>query len=247
MKITSKEFERYKKQIVLKKIGFSGQNKITKAKVLIVGIGGLGCPLLIYLANLGIGKIGIVDNDKVELSNLNRQIIFRYQDIGKFKVELAKNFVKKINKKIKIKIFKKKLCEENKNKIMNKFDIICDGTDNFETRYIINDYCKKNKKILISAAISKFEGHLFKFNFKKKSNCFRCFMPDIPDEIQNCDIDGVIPTLAGTMGTIQANEVVKSIIGVSNDLHNKILIYNALKTDFRKVKISRNSKCINKC
>ena len=110
MKITSKEFERYKKQIVLKKIGFSGQNKITKAKVLIVGIGGLGCPLLIYLANLGIGKIGIVDNDKVELSNLNRQIIFRYQDIGKFKVELAKNFVKKINKKIKIKIFKKKLC-----------------------------------------------------------------------------------------------------------------------------------------
>ena len=160
-----------------KKIGISGQKKIKRAKVLIVGMGGLGCPLLSYLASSGINNVGIVDHDKIELGNLNRQILFNTSDLGKYKVNQAKVKVKKIYNRIKIKTFKAKISKRNIKSILKKYDVICDGTDNFDTRLLINDYCKKNKKILISAAISKFDGHLFKFNFKKRTPCFRCFMP----------------------------------------------------------------------
>ena len=177
MAIKFKEFKRFEKQIILKKVGIAAQDKIKKAKVLIIGIGGLGCPLLTYLASSGINNIGIVDHDKVELGNLNRQILFNTSDLGKYKVLQAKSKVNKIYKKIKIKTFKKKISTKNINSILKDYSIICDGTDNFETRYLINDYCKSKKKILISGAISKFDGHLFKFNFKKKIPCFRCFMP----------------------------------------------------------------------
>ena len=170
MEFSLEDFKRFDKQILLKKIGISGQKKIKNSKVLIVGIGGLGCPLLTYLASAGVNNIGIVDYDKVELSNLNRQILFNSTDIGKFKVYQAKKKIKKIYNKIKIKTFKKKISNKNINHILKDYEIICDGTDNFESRYLINDQCKKNKKILISAAISKFDGQLFKFNFKKKDH-----------------------------------------------------------------------------
>ena len=175
MKIRSSELLRYSKQIILKKIGIMGQKKISSAKVLIIGVGGLGCPLILYLANTGIGNIGLVDNDKVDLSNLNRQIIFNSSDIGKSKVIQAKKFLKKINKKIKVRIYKERLTEMNSKKILNNYDIICDCSDNFATRYLLNDYSLKNKKILISAAISKFDAHIFNFNFKKNVPCYRCF------------------------------------------------------------------------
>ena len=171
MQLGFDNFKRFEKQIVLKKIGINGQKKILNSKVLIIGVGGLGCPLLTYLAASGVGKIGIVDPDKVEMSNLNRQTLFTSSDIGKYKVDQAKKRINKVNNKIKIKIFKKKINSNNIKSIVNDFDIICDGTDNFKTRYIINDECKKMKKILISAAISKFDGHLYKFNFKKKTSC----------------------------------------------------------------------------
>ena len=186
MAIKFKEFKRFEKQIILKKVGIAGQVKIKKAKVLIIGIGGLGCPLLTYLASSGINNIGIVDHDKVELGNLNRQILFNTSDLGKYKVIQAKSKVIKIYKKIKIKTFKKKISTKNINSILKDYSIICDGTDNFETRYLINDYCKSKKKILISGAISKFDGHLFKFDFKKKIPCFRCFMPELPIRENNC-------------------------------------------------------------
>ena len=169
MKLDKNDYKRFEKQIILKKIGFSGQKKINNAKVLIIGMGGLGCPLLTYLASSGVCNIGIVDYDKVELGNLNRQILFNTSDVGKFKVNQAKSKICKIYKKIKIKTFNIKISKKNINSIIKNFDIICDGTDNFKTRYLINDYCKKNKKILISAAISKFDGHLFKYNFKKRT------------------------------------------------------------------------------
>ena len=159
-------FKRFEKQIILKRIGYSGQKKIFSSKVLVVGLGGLGCPLITYLASTGVGKIGIVDFDKVEISNLNRQTLFKASDIGKLKVNQAKKAIKKINNKIKIIAFKNKLTSKNIRKILNDFDIICDGTDNYNTRYLINDFCLKNKKILISSAISKFDGQLIKFNFK---------------------------------------------------------------------------------
>ena len=214
---------------------------------MIIGIGGLGCPLLTYLAASGVGKIGIVDFDKVEISNLNRQTLFNPNDIGKFKVNQAKKAINKINKKIKIITYKKKLTSKNIKKILNKFDIICDGTDNYNTRYLINDYCVKNKKILISSAISKFDGHLMKFNFKKKGPCYRCFMPSLPDFENNCQNEGIFSPVAGVMGSLQANEVLKSILNTKNDLNNHVLIFDAFKAEFRKSKISINPKCINKC
>ena len=247
MEINSSQFKRFEKQIILKKIGLAGQKKIFSANVLVIGLGGLGCPLLTYIASSGVGKIGIVDFDKVEISNLNRQTLFNLSDIGKFKVNQAKKAINKINKKIKVIPFKKKLTSKNIKKIFNNFNIICDGTDNYNTRYLINDYCLKNKKILISSAISKFDGQLMKFNFKKKGPCYRCFMPSPPDFENNCQTEGIFSPVAGIMGSLQANEVLKCILNNKNYLTNHVLIFDSLKTEFRKSKISINPKCINKC
>ena len=172
MELNLRDFKKFEKQIILKKIGISGQKKIKNSKVLIIGMGGLGCPLLTYLASAGINNIGIVDHDKVELSNLNRQTLFSLSDISKLKVVQAKKKINKIYKDIKIKIYQEKISKKNIKKILKDYQVICDGTDNFDTRYLINDECKKSKKILISAAISKFDGQLFKFNFKKKRTLF---------------------------------------------------------------------------
>ncbi len=247
MKINLSQFKRFEKQIILKKIGLSGQKKIFSAKVLIIGLGGLGCPLLTYLAASGVGKIGIVDYDKVEISNLNRQTLFSPSDVGKFKVDQAKKVISKINRKIKIFSFKKRLTSKNISKIFKKFEIICDGTDNFKTRYLINDFCKKDKRILISSAISKFDGQLMKFNFKKKGPCYRCFMPIQPNILNNCQDDGIFSPVAGIMGSLQANEVLKTILNSKSDLNGNMIIFNALKSEFRKIKISINPKCLNKC
>jgi len=247
MKVNFSQFQRFEKQIILKKIGLSGQQKIFSAKVLIVGLGGLGCPLLTYLAASGVGKIGIVDFDKVEISNLNRQVLFCPSDIGKLKVRQAKKAINKMNKKIKIIPFEKKITQKNISKILKNFDIICDGTDNYETRYLINDYCLKNKKTLITSAITKFDGHLMKFDFKKKGPCYRCFMPSPPSFENNCQVEGIFSPVAGIMGSLQANEVLKSIINSKDKLNNQILIFDALKTNFRKSKILVNTNCINKC
>ncbi|MDC2986564.1 HesA/MoeB/ThiF family protein [Candidatus Pelagibacter bacterium] len=247
MAIKFKEFKRFEKQITLKKVGIAGQMKIKKAKVLIIGIGGLGCPLLTYLASSGISNIGIVDHDKVELGNLNRQILFNTSDLGKYKVVQAKSKVIKIYKKIKIKTFKKKISKKNINSILKDYNIICDGTDNFETRYLINDYCKSKKKILISGAISKFDGHLFKFDFKKKIPCFRCFMPDLPIRENNCETEGIFSPVAGILGSLQANEVLKTVLNLKDDLNNNFLVFNSLKMTLRRVKINKNPKCLNKC
>ena len=245
--LIKKDLNRYSKQIILKKFGIMGQKKIMSSKVLIIGMGGLGCPLALYLSGLGIGKIGIVDNDKIELSNLNRQIIYNYNDIGKYKVDVAKKRIKNINKNIFIKSYKLRLSKNNILNIIKDFDIICDGTDNFETRLLINDFCLKKKKILISAAVSGFDGHIFKFNFKKKTPCFRCYMPELPPNDNNCETDGVTPTLTGIIGTLQANEVLNSILFSNPDNEKKMIILNSMNMNFRRVRLTKNKKCKNKC
>ena len=247
MKFTLKDYRRFEKQIILKKISISGQKKIKNSKVLIIGVGGLGCPLLTYLASAGVSNIGIVDHDKVELSNLNRQTLFSLSDIGKFKVVQAKKKIDKIFKAIKVKKFTEKIEKKNIRKILKGYEIICDGTDNFDTRYLINDECKKNKKILISAAISKFDGQVFKFNFKKKGSCLRCFMPERPEQENNCGSEGIFSPVAGILGSLQANEVLKTILNLKDDLNNNILLFNALKSSLRKIKINSNPSCQNKC
>jgi len=247
MKISSKEYQKFTKQIILKKIGVVGQQKLKSAKVLVLGMGGLGCPLSIYLASLGIGTIGIVDNDKVELSNLNRQIIYNINDIGKYKVDVAKNKIKLINKNIIIKSHKIRLNKNNIEKLIKNFDIVCDGTDNFKTRLLVNDHALKQKKILISAAVSGFDGHIFKFNFKKKTPCYRCFLPEIPEQNNNCESEGVIPTITGIMGTLQANEVVNSILNFNSNMEKKMIVFNSIKMNFRSIHLSINKNCSNKC
>ena len=243
--IKSEEYEKYYRQLILKKIGVSGQKKIFKSKVLVIGAGGLGCPLILYLAYSGVGNLGIADNDKIELSNLSRQILFTKKDIGEYKTVVSKKIVKKINKGIKVKIFNQKINLNNIKKIAKDFEIICDGTDNFASRFLINDYCIKNKKVLISSAINKFDGQLFAFNFRKKTPCFRCFMPEAPSEELNCESDGIMTTLAGIAGSLQANEVIKSILNIKNNKNENIMIFNALNTNFRKVKLLKNPKCKN--
>lgn len=247
MQIRFNDYKRFEKQIILKNIGVNGQKKILNSKVLIIGLGGLGCPLLTYLASSGVGKIGIVDHDKIEISNLNRQTLFNINDIGKYKVHRAKNVINKMNNKIRVKMFKKKLTKLNAGSIIKDFDIVCDGTDNFETRYIINDECKKKKKTLISAAISKFDGHLYKFNFRKKASCYRCFMPEKPATEKNCEADGVFSPVAGILGSLQANEVLKTILELKDDLNGYMIIFNSIKYNFRKIKLSNNPLCKNKC
>lgn len=230
----------------MKKIGVVGQKKLLKSNVLIVGAGGLGSPISIYLAALGIGKIGIIDKDSVEISNLSRQIIFSTNDLKKNKSSVAINKLRKINPDIKLHSYNKRLTKKNINQIAKNFDLIVDGSDNFRTRFLINDYCLKNRKILVSGAISKFDGQVYTFNFsKKKSPCLRCFIPKMPSnpDVDNCEYEGVLGSLAGIVGTIQANEVVKEILEIGDTLCGYILIIDALKLTFRKVKLNKRTDC----
>jgi len=246
MKLNKKKLERYSRQIILKKIGIIGQKKLLKSSVLIVGAGGLGSPVAIYLAALGVGKIGIIDKDNVELSNLTRQIIFQTNDIKKSKASTAIKKMKKINPGIKLEHFKKKLTKKNINMVSKKFNLIIDGSDNFRTRFLINDYCIKNKKILVSGAISKFEGQVYTFNFSKRNSpCLRCFIPTMPQnpDIDNCEYEGILGSLGGIIGTILANETVKEILEIGDSLCGHLLIVDALKLTFRKVKLNKRSNC----
>ena len=247
MEFTKKQISRYSRQIVLKKVGVIGQKKLFKSNILIIGAGGLGSPIAFYLAAMGIGKIGIVDKDKVEVSNLSRQIIFSNNDIGKSKSLIAIKKISKINPDIKVLSFNQKLTHKNIKKIGKNFEIIIDGSDNFRTRFLVNDYCLKNKKVLISGAISKFDGQVYTFNFtKKKTPCLRCFIPKIPPEdmdIDNCENEGVLGALGGVIGSIIASEVIKEILKIGDSLCGHILIIDTLKLTFRKVKLNKRSDC----
>ena len=246
MKFTKKQIDRYSRQIILKKVGVIGQKKLLKSSILIVGAGGLGSPIAIYLAALGIGKIGIVDKDNVEISNLSRQIIFETSDVNKNKSSTAINKLRKINPDIKLHPFNKKLTKKNINQIAKNFNLIVDGSDNFRTRFLINDYCLKHKKTLVSGAISKFDGQVYTFNFSKKNSpCLRCYIPHTPTnlDVDNCEYEGVLGTLGGIIGSIQANEVAKEILEIGDTLCGHILIIDALKLTFRKVKLNKRSDC----
>ena len=239
--------DRFSRQIILKNIGVTGQKKILSSKVLVVGAGGLGCPVIDYLTRSGIGEIGIVDYDKVNLSNLHRQTFYNFNDVGKYKVSIIKKKIKKINPEIKVKTSNTKLVKANLKKILSKYDLIVEGSDNFKTKFLLNDYCLKEKKFLVMGAISKFDGHIFTFDFKNKKNpCLRCFFQSNSpsDNLNNCEADGVMGTTAGIVGNIQANEILKKILNIGQNLNGYILILNLLDLSFRKVKINKNKICM---
>ena len=238
--------ERFSRQIVLKSIGTIGQNKIIYSKVLVIGAGGLGSPVVEFLSRAGVGNIGIVDNDKVSLSNLHRQSLYNTSDIGKSKVKIVKNKIRKINYNTKVKIYNTRLNNVNFKKIINDYDYIVDGSDNFKTKFLINDFCLKYKKFLVTGAISKFDGHIFTFDFKnKKLPCLRCFFQEsqISDDILNCESEGILGTIAGIAGIIQANEILKKILNIGKNLNGYILILDLLNLEFRKVKIKKRKNC----
>ena len=246
-KLSKNQLEKYSRQIILKNIGALGQKKILNSRVLIIGIGGLGCPVAEFLTRSGVGFIGIVDHDLVGLSNIHRQTLYDEKDLGKSKVKVAKKKLTNINSETKIDIYNFKLDKKKFIKIVKNYDYVVDGTDNFETEFLINDISLKYKKFLVTGAISKFDGHIFTFNFNnKKYPCLRCFYQEetISDDILNCEYEGILGTIAGIIGTLQANEILKKILNVGKDLNGYILIFDLLNLNFRKVKFSKRKKCI---
>ena len=205
-------------------------------------MGGLGCPVAEFLARAGVGSIGIIDSDNVDLSNIHRQSLYDINDLKKSKVVAAKKKLKKINSGIKVRSYKIRLNKINYNKIIKEYDYIVDGSDNFKTKFLINDFCKVSKKFLVSGAISKFDGHVFTFDFKNKNTpCIRSFFQEdkISDDILNCEYEGILGTVAGIIGTIQANEILKKILNIGKNLNGYILILDLLNLNFRKVKFNK--------
>jgi len=246
--LNKKLIERYSRQIVLKNIGAIGQKKIIKSRVLIVGAGGLGCPVVDYLSRAGVGNIGIIDNDKVNISNIHRQTIYNSKDVGNSKVLVLKKKIKLINPDVKIKTFNKKIEEKNIKNIFKNYDFIVDGSDNFKTKFLLNKYSIKYKKTLIVGAISKMDGHIFIFNFKnKKDPCLKCFYQIEPsDDLLNCESEGILGPVAGIVGAIQATEVLKQIINEGKNSNKKILILDLTNLNFRNVEFKKKSNCICK-
>ncbi len=241
-KLNKREIEKFSRQIIMRNIGALGQKKIQEAKVLIIGMGGLGCPAAEFLTRSGIGTLGVADYDKVSLSNIHRQTLYTEKDINKSKVKISKKRLNEINPKTKINVFDYKLNETKLHKIIKKFDYIIDATDNFESKFLINDLSLKYKKFLVAGAISKFDGHIFTLNFKNKNNpSLRDFYQEkvITNDILNCEYDGILGTVAGIVGTIQANEILKKILNIGQSLDGFILILDLLNLNIRKVKFKK--------
>ena len=240
--LNKSQIERYSRQLILKDIGAKGQKKILASNVLVVGIGGLGCPAAENLVRAGIGTIGLIDNDIVNLSNIHRQSLFNSKDIKKLKVSVAAKKLQDINPLTKIKTYKSRLNQKNIENIFKNYEIIIDGSDNFKTKFLINDYCIKLKKKLVTGAISKFDGHVFTFNFKdKKTASLKSFYQEkeVSDDILNCEYDGVLGTTASIVGATQANEALKMLMDIGQNLKNQILIIDLLNLNFRKVKFNK--------
>ena len=240
--LSKSQIERFSRQLVLKNVGATGQKKILNSKILIVGMGGLGCPASENLIRAGVGSIGLVDNDIVNLSNIHRQSLFNSKDIKKSKVSVAAKKLKDINPNIKIKTFNIRLNEKNIKNIIRNYDLVIDGSDNFKTKFLVNDYCSKFKKKLVTGAISKFDGHVFTFDFKdKKTASLKSFYQEdeISDDILNCEFEGVLGTTASIVGATQANEALKMIIKIGQNLKNQLLIIDLLNLNFRKVKFKK--------
>ena len=244
MEFSEDQLQRYSRHILLPEVGGKGQQKLLAAKVFIVGAGGLGCPVGYYLAAAGVGTIGIIDNDRVEMSNLQRQIAHSTKTLGMLKVESAKATFEALNPDVKVIGIAERLSSNTIKDLIRDYDIVVDGSDNFPTRYLVNDACVMMKKPLVSGAILRFEGQVTTI-VPGEGHCYRCLFEEMPPEglVPSCREAGVIGAIPGVVGSLQAVEVIKLILGKGEVLKNKLLIYDALKTTFRRVSIPKNNKC----
>jgi molybdopterin/thiamine biosynthesis adenylyltransferase len=247
--LTDTELERYARHIVLREVGGAGQSKLLKARVLVVGAGGLGSPLILYLAAAGVGTIGIADFDLVSLSNLQRQIAHRTKDVGRLKTDSAADAARAINPGVTVVPHSERFSAENALSLMEGYDIVADGSDNFATRFLVNDACYFAGKTLVSAAVTEFDGQLATFKARAGSAqaypCYRCLFPEAPprEDAPNCSETGILGAASGVMGTLQALEVMKEILRVGDSLAGRLLIYDALGTVFRTVKVPPDPAC----
>lgn len=244
MDFTEEQLERYNRHIILPEVGAKGQKKLLDAKVFLVGAGGLGCPVGYYLAAAGVGTIALVDNDTVELSNLQRQIAHSTKTVGKYKADSAKATFEALNPDVTVVGIKERLSKDNIMDLIRDYDIVVDGSDNFPTRYLVNDACVLAKKPLVSGAILRFEGQVTTI-VPGKGHCYRCLFEDMPPAglVPSCQEAGVIGAIPGVVGSLQAMEVIKLILGKGEPLSNALLIYDALKASFRRVRVPKNPDC----
>ena len=244
MDFSEEQLMRYSRHIILPEVGGKGQKKISDAKVLMIGAGGLGCPVGYYLAAAGVGTIAIVDNDEVELSNLQRQIAHSVNTLGVNKADSAKKTFEALNTDVNVIAVKERINSENILDLMKDYDIVVDGTDNFPTRYLINDACVMLNKPLVSGAILRFEGQVTTI-IPGEGHCYRCLFEEPPPAglVPSCQEAGVLGVLPGVIGALQATEVLKLILGKGKPLSNQLLIYDALGVDFRKVRVPKNKEC----
>lgn len=239
---------RYSRHLKLPEIGPEGQKKLLASRVLVIGAGGLGSPLLLYLAAGGVGTLGIVDSDRVELSNLQRQIIHETADIGHPKTESARESLLDLNPDVSVLCHQERLDESNINRLIAEYDIIADGSDNFETRFLVNDHCHALRKTLVTAAIQSFSGQLATFKSYRGTPhpCYRCLYHDIPPPgtIPTCAENGVLSSVAGIMGAWQATEIIKELLNIGESLSGYLLVLDALAASVRKIKLPRDPACI---
>jgi len=247
MELSEEQFRRYARHLILDEVGEEGQEKLLGARVLVIGAGGLGSPMLMYLAAAGVGTIGIVDNDRVDITNLQRQIVHATRRIGDLKVDSAEESLTRINDGITIETHPLRLDADNAASLVERYDLVADGSDNFTTRYLLNDICAQLRKPLVAAALSPFEGQLstFKAYLGDGHPCYRCLFrePPPPGMVPRCEEAGILGAVAGVVGTLQAVEVLKELLGLGDSLDGTLLIYDALRVRFHRIRIAKDPEC----
>jgi len=246
MELDEEQFHRYARHLVLDEIGEEGQEALLAAKVLVVGAGGLGAPVILYLAAAGVGTLGIVDDDAVDLTNLQRQVVHATANVGAAKVDSAAQTVAALNPGIRVVPYQIRLTPANAGELIGAHDLVVDGSDNFATRYLLNDACYLLDKPLVTAAVLRFEGQLFTFRQgDPPTPCYRCVFPEAPDPdlVPRCDQAGILGALCGVLGSLQATEVLKELLGLGDSMAGRMLLYDALASQFRTIKLSRDPAC----
>ena len=244
MSLDDSQIERYARHIVLKEVGGAGQQALLAARVLVIGAGGLGSPLIMYLAAAGVGTIGVVDDDTVSLSNLQRQVLHDTGRVGRRKTESTVESVARLNRDVRVIRHDLRIGADNAAALVGGYDVVCDGSDNFPTRFAVHDACFRQRRPLVSAAVVRFDGQLAVWRgYEDDKPCLRCLFPEVPAEDATCAADGVLGAMAGVMGTLQATETIKEILGIGNSLAGQLLIHDGLAATFRKVKVRPDPAC----